>query len=74
MPTATPTVPTLDRSEFDQLAHLGAAGGVSALADADAVARLRSQHPEWRGRHWAYLDDDHDVLRLHPINVARART
>lgn len=25
MPTATPTVPTIDRSEFDQLAHLGAA-------------------------------------------------
>ncbi|WP_280453104.1 hypothetical protein [Nocardia cyriacigeorgica] len=46
MSTATPTVPTLERSEFDQLAHLGAAGGVSALSDDDAVARWRSEHPE----------------------------
>ncbi|CCF63624.1 hypothetical protein [Nocardia cyriacigeorgica] len=74
MPTAAPTVPTIDRSEFDQLSHRGAAGGVAALADDDAVARWRSEYPEWRGRYWAFLDDGYDVLRLHPINVARART
>ncbi|MCC3311427.1 hypothetical protein [Nocardia africana] len=72
MPSAN-SVPTLSRAEFDRLEHRGAAGTTATLAEMDsAVAdRWRGEHAGWRGRHWAYLDDEHGVLRLHPINVTR---
>ncbi|NKY86552.1 hypothetical protein [Nocardia veterana] len=73
MPSAN-SVPTLSRAEFDRLEHRGAAGATAILAEMDsAVAdRWRREQARWRGRHWAYLDDEHGVLRLHPVNVTRA--
>jgi len=65
-------VQTLTRVEFDQLEHRGAAGTTPALAEATVLDQWRTDHPGWRGRHWALLDDGHGVLRLHPVNVARA--
>ncbi|OXR43126.1 hypothetical protein B7C42_05012 [Nocardia cerradoensis] len=73
MPSAN-SVPTLSRLDFDRLEHRGAAGTAAILDEMDsAVAdRWRGEHAGWRGRHWAYLDDAHGGLRLHPINVTRA--
>lgn len=72
MPTSTPTVQSLTRAEFDQLEHRGAAGATPALAEATVLDRWRTEHRGWRGRHWAFLNDAHGVLRLHPVNVTRA--
>jgi len=73
MPSAN-SVPTLSRTDFDRLEHRGAAGTTAVLDEMDSTVadRWRGEHAGWRGRHWAYLDDEYGVLRLHPINVTRA--
>lgn len=73
MSTPTLAVTTLTRAEFDQLEHRGAAGATPAFNEATILDRWRADYPRWRGRHWAFLDPAEDgVLRLHPVNVARA--
>ncbi|MFF0496421.1 hypothetical protein ACFYU5_08465 [Nocardia aobensis] len=73
MPSAN-SVLTLSRADFDRLEHRGAAGTTATLVELDSTVagRWRGEHAGWRGRHWAYLDDQQGVLRLHPINVTRA--
>ncbi|MGW0052593.1 MULTISPECIES: hypothetical protein [Nocardia] len=72
MPSAN-SVPTVSRPEFDRLEQRGAAGTTRVLDEMGSTVadRWRGEHAGWRGRHWAYLDDQHGVLRLHPINVTR---
>ncbi|WP_255458749.1 hypothetical protein [Nocardia sp. SYP-A9097] len=36
------------------------------------MAQWRAEHPDWRGRHWTFIADDREVLRLRPLNVTRA--
>ncbi|MEV6099435.1 hypothetical protein [Nocardia sp. NPDC051981] len=65
-------VELISRSEYDQLVHRGHAGAVPAIETTPILDRWREAHPDWRGRHWRFVADDNDVLRLHPVNVARA--
>ncbi|WP_405494682.1 hypothetical protein [Nocardia sp. NBC_00511] len=65
-------VASISRSEYDQLVHRGRAGAVPAIESTPVLDHWRDAHPDWRGRHWRFVADDHDVLRLHPVNVARA--
>lgn len=65
-------VALISRGEYDQLVHRGQAGPVPAIEATPALDRWREAHPQWRGRHWRFIADDHDILRLHPVNVARA--
>ncbi|WP_280491309.1 hypothetical protein [Nocardia asiatica] len=74
MSPSIPTVQSLTRVEFDQLERRGAAGATPALAEATVLDRWRTEYRGWRGRHWAFLDDAHGVLRLHPVNVTRTQT
>ncbi|WP_280335048.1 hypothetical protein [Nocardia wallacei] len=67
-----PTLFTVSRSEYEQLTHLGRAGDAPALESSPVTEQWRAEHPDWRGRHWAYTEEDHGVLRLRPLNVARA--
>lgn len=72
MSASTPTVHSLTRDEFERLEHRGYAGAAPVIADSAVLDRWRGDHPAWRGRYWAFLDDgEHDVLRLRPINVTR---
>lgn len=71
MPASTPAVQTLTRAEFERLEHHGAAGPAPSHLDSAVLGRWRTEYAGWRGRHWAFLDDTHGVLRLHPVNVAR---
>ncbi|MFC8532066.1 hypothetical protein [Nocardia sp. NPDC057227] len=61
----------LSRTEFTQLKNQGAAGATAALGEDTVAERWRAAHTGWRGRHWAFLADEHGVQRLHPINVTR---
>ncbi|MFE3000038.1 hypothetical protein ACFXG4_34190 [Nocardia sp. NPDC059246] len=65
-------VALISRGEYDQLVHRGQAGPVPAIEATPVLDRWREAHPDWRGRHWRFVADDNDVLRLHPVNVARA--
>ena len=65
-------VASLSRAEYDILERRGTAGPATAFADPAVTDRWRESHSGWRGRHWACLDDETGVLRLHPINVTRA--
>ncbi|MGF6886717.1 hypothetical protein ABIA39_004509 [Nocardia sp. GAS34] len=66
------TVPTVSRTEFEQLAHHGLAGDTPVPESAPAAEQWRSENSGWRGRHWAYHQDELGVLRLQPLNVARS--
>ncbi|MFD3427434.1 hypothetical protein [Nocardia fluminea] len=72
--TAAPdVVDSIERAEFLRREHLGTAGPISTLPDQAAITRWRANYPRWRGRHWIYTaDNDGVVLRLRPVNVARA--
>ncbi|MEV0774063.1 hypothetical protein [Nocardia salmonicida] len=71
--TAAGVVDSIERAEFVRREHLGTAGPISTLPDEAAITRWRADYPRWRGRHWIYIaDNDGVVLRLRPINVARA--
>jgi hypothetical protein len=72
--TAAPgVVDSIEHAEFIRREHLGTAGPISTLPDEAAITRWRADYPRWRGRHWTYIDDNDGVLlRLRPINVARA--
>ncbi|MFC9871751.1 hypothetical protein [Nocardia salmonicida] len=71
--TATPdVVESIERAEFVRREHLGTAGPSSTLPDEAATARWRADYPRWRGRHWTYIADNDGLLRLRPVNVARA--
>ncbi|MBY8864041.1 hypothetical protein K7711_46795 [Nocardia sp. CA2R105] len=65
-------VSAISRAQFEQLAHRGLAGEVPELKTSVASEQWQSEHPDWRGRHWAYTEDEAGVLRLHPLNIARA--
>ncbi|MEU4648603.1 MULTISPECIES: hypothetical protein [Nocardia] len=75
-PATTTCVPgvvdSIERAEFVKREHLGTAGPISALTDETAIAGWRADYPRWRGRHWTYTADNDGVLRLRPVNVARA--
>ena len=72
--TAAPgVVDSIERAEFVRREHLGTAGPTSTLPDERAIDQWRADYPQWRGRHWTYIaDNDSAVLRLRPVNVARA--
>ncbi|APE37111.1 hypothetical protein BOX37_27865 [Nocardia mangyaensis] len=71
--TAPDVVDSIERAEFVRREHLGTAGPISTLPDEGTITRWRADHPRWRGRHWTYIgDSDGVVLRLRPVNVARA--
>ncbi|WP_067903703.1 hypothetical protein [Nocardia vaccinii] len=65
-------VSRVSRAEFDQLAHRGLAGEVSALNTASVPEQWQSTFPDWRGRYWTYTEHSPGVLRLHPLNITRA--
>ncbi|MFR9769319.1 hypothetical protein [Nocardia sp. SC052] len=72
MSASSLAVQSLARGDYDRLEHLGYAGAAPDITDSAVLERWRGDYPGWRGRYWAFLDDDeHGVLRLHPINVAR---
>ncbi|WP_329407884.1 hypothetical protein OG563_37465 [Nocardia vinacea] len=33
----------------------------------------RAEFPDWRHKYWTFTSDQHDVLRLRPINIAAAQ-
>jgi len=70
MPTLT-TVSTVSRSEFEQLAHRGLGGDDPLPQSSPATEQWHTEHPDWRGRHWIYTEDEPGVLRLTPLNVTR---
>ena len=71
--TAAGVVDSIERAEFVRREHLGTAGPISTLPDEEAIGRWRADYPRWRGRYWTYIaDNDGVVLRLRPVNVARA--
>ncbi|MFF2396352.1 hypothetical protein [Nocardia sp. NPDC058114] len=72
--TAEPgVVDSIERTEFIRREHLGTAGPISAVPDEATIARWRADYPRWRGRHWTYTaGNDGVLLRLRPVNVARA--
>ncbi|MCU1645438.1 MAG: hypothetical protein JWN03_5713 [Nocardia sp.] len=63
---------SISRGEYEQLVHRGRAGAVPAIESTPVLDRWRAEHPDWRGRHWRFIADDRDVLRLRPLNVTRA--
>ncbi|MET8430599.1 hypothetical protein [Nocardia sp. NPDC004860] len=65
-------VTRISRVEYEQLVHRGRAGAVPAIKATTVLDRWRADHPDWRGRHWTFIADDHGVLRLRPLNVSRA--
>ncbi|MFG1774658.1 hypothetical protein ACGFIX_34195 [Nocardia salmonicida] len=69
---APAAVEAIERAEFVRREHLGTGGPISTLTDEAAIARWRVDYPRWRGRHWTYTADNNGVLRLWPVNVARA--
>ncbi|WP_280188568.1 MULTISPECIES: hypothetical protein [Nocardia] len=71
MSASSLVVQSLARGEFERLEHLGYAGATPAITDSAVLDRWRGDYPGWRGRYWAFLDDEHGVLRLRPINLAR---
>ncbi|MFE3757907.1 hypothetical protein ACFXO9_26670 [Nocardia tengchongensis] len=72
MSATTVAVSQISRDEYDKLVHRGRAGAVPVIEGTPVLDRWRDAHPDWRGRHWQFLTDDNDVLRLRPLNVARA--
>ncbi|MEU7764998.1 hypothetical protein AB0B25_07730 [Nocardia sp. NPDC049190] len=71
MSVSTAAVQSLTRPDYERLAHLGYAGAAPAIPDSAVLDRWRGDYPGWRGRYWAFLDDERAVLRLRPVNVAR---
>ncbi|MFE3001390.1 hypothetical protein ACFXG4_41200 [Nocardia sp. NPDC059246] len=71
---ASKSVPVsqVSRSDYDRLVHRGQAGPVPVIESTPVLDRWRADHPDWRGRYWTYVLDDRGVLRLRPLNVARA--
>ncbi|MEV3965204.1 hypothetical protein AB0M34_30705 [Nocardia sp. NPDC050193] len=74
MSESSPVPRTLTRTDYERLEHFGYAGPATALTDTTASDRWQQEFPEWRARHWAYLDDETGVLRLAPVNLARRTT
>ncbi|MEU1204637.1 hypothetical protein [Nocardia sp. NPDC005825] len=72
MPVKSIAVSRVSRGEYEQLVHRGHAGTAQALDTTAVLERWRADHPDWRGRHWTFVADDHGVLRLRPLNVTRA--
>ncbi|MEV4158466.1 hypothetical protein AB0J48_36155 [Nocardia salmonicida] len=71
--TAPGLIDSIERAEFIRREHLGTAGPISALPDEAAISHWHEDYPRWRGRHWTYTaDNDGRLLRLRPVNVARA--
>ncbi|MFI6213291.1 hypothetical protein ACIBCD_14980 [Nocardia brasiliensis] len=69
----TPEVETITRAQYEQRQYRGTAGPSTDLDDLEVQQRWRSQFPHWRGRYWTLRDDDAEVLRLHPLNLAPRR-
>ncbi|MRH91566.1 hypothetical protein GFY24_29700 [Nocardia sp. SYP-A9097] len=65
-------VHSISRGEYEQLVHRGRAGAVPGIESSPVMAQWRAEHPDWRGRHWTFIADDREVLRLRPLNVTRA--
>lgn len=72
MSSKSVSVEQVSRRDFDRQVHRGHAGAVADIESASVIERWRTVHPDWRGRYWTYIPDDHGVLRLRPLNVARA--
>ncbi|WP_068056235.1 hypothetical protein [Nocardia xishanensis] len=72
--TTAPALQTLPREDYARLEQRGLAGAVPAIPDSAVAEHWRADYPGWRGRYWAWIGDDGDVLRLRPINVARQST
>ncbi|MCM6774525.1 hypothetical protein NDR87_13690 [Nocardia sp. CDC159] len=62
---------TMSRAEYERCVHRGLAGPAPMIEDSAVITRWRADHPDWRGRYWAYTETDDGVLRLRPLNVAR---
>lgn len=72
MPSTSLAVEQVSRTEYDRLVHRGHAGPIPMRASASVADRWRTDHPDWRGRYWAFVTDERGVLRLRPLNVTRA--
>ncbi|MEV0687944.1 hypothetical protein AB0I35_29160 [Nocardia sp. NPDC050378] len=65
---AVTSVDTITRHKYERLQYTGSAGVVASLEDPRLVDRWRTEHPTWRGEHWAFEAGTTGSLR--PINVA----
>ncbi|MEV0027848.1 hypothetical protein [Nocardia sp. NPDC050793] len=76
MPAPTPVVAlhTLTREQYARLEQRGLAGPLTAIPDSSVADRWRTDYLDWRGRYWAYVEGNHGILLLRPVNVARQST